>query len=337
MSILIFKSREDFLKKYEKPKTKKFVITCLNVWDSFLRHMQTDEKTILSIMQDEGERYLILAHMVNYWKRNKSPKTIRDYFSFIKKWLRYNNIKIDDEKIKDHITFPKKLKERPVPLDRDKIKMLVENSKPIYKCLWLCLASTGMRVGELLQITISMIDFRIEPVKITIPANLTKTGVERITFLTPEAVRLLKDIIKDKKPEDRVFSFTYWAANRYMDRLRKRLGLNQRTINGKWFHTRIHKFRKFTETTISNSVESEFAHAIIGHEKDRMEYYETPDMEMAEMYKKAIPRLTISDEQRYKDKADVLETKLKENDELRKVVMEQAKRIKRLEDLNRRF
>ena len=336
MEILIHKNREDFLKRFDNQKTCGCAQTALNVWDEFLRHLNMKESEVIGFMTKSDDRYMVLSHMTQRWKRKLSRSSMDNYFIYIKQWLKYCGIKLDDDLIKEHIRLPKKLKERPMPINRDVIKLLLENSNLVYKAFWLVLASTGMRPGkELRGLKVSDVDFSSDPPKVTIRGELAKNGMARICFLTPEASTALKKIIKDKKPNDLIFPFTYQAAWSAMNRVRRKLGLEQKTQNGKWNHLRIYKLRKFAETNLSNSVESEFAHAIIGHGKWQMTYYETPDTEMGEMFKQAIPKLTISDEQRLQDENEKLRVDKTEYQLLKKQNLEFATRLKRLEDLNK--
>jgi len=343
MSVVIERTRESFLKRFDNKKTQSVIQNSFDAWDKFLQHRKINEKAVLELMQsNNNDKYLLLSELIQHWKASKSPKTICDvYWPFIKQWIKYSGGKLDDDQLKEYIKFPKQLRQRPVPMDRDKIRLMYEKSNDVYKALWLVLASSGARIGEVLQILVSDVDFNSNPVKITIRAEIAgKNGIERITFVTPEATRLLKEICKSKEPHERVFPMVYSTVASYIMRLRKKTGLTQKTLNGKFYHVRIHKFRKFTETNISNSripeTESdEFAHAILGHEKYLMVYYETPEKEMAEMYSNAIPRLTISDEQRYKEKSDKLESQLLNQNDSKQEILELKARVKMLEDLNK--
>lgn len=300
MSLLSI-TREQFLNRYDKPKTKSQATVALIAWDRFVSHILVPESDIiLQMKQNEKERYRILDHLVQFWKNARNPKrfaqkrdptTISIYFIYAKAWLKFNEVEIDSDKVHDAVRFPKKIKERVRGMDRDMIFKLYERATPFYKALIVFCSCTGMRIGEALNARMSWIDFESDPPKVTIPGGLTKTAQERITFLTPEAVRHIREIATG----DIIFDKSYQSVWNYFDRLRKDCGFTERGINGQ-SHVRIHKLRGFAENKIGRAVDSEFAHSILGHTKDLIQYNQggTTDDEAAQDYKLAIPALTIS-------------------------------------------
>lgn len=300
MSLLTI-TKESFLNRYDKPKTRAQAQVALIAWDRFVAHLLLDEgDVILQLKNNDRERYRILDHMVQFWRFARSPKrfcqkrdptTISTYFIYVKAWLKFNDVELLDDKIKDAVRFPRKTRERVRGVDRDMIFKMYERASPWYRALIVFLSCTGMRIGEALNMRMSWIDFESDPVKITIPGQYTKTGQERITFLTPEAARHIQEISEG----DVIFNKSYQSVWVALDKLRKDCGFAERGINGQ-FHFRIHKLRGFAENKIARAVDSEYAHTILGHTKDLISYNQggTSDLEYAEDFKKAIPALTIS-------------------------------------------
>lgn len=64
--------------------------------------------------------------------------------------------------------------------------------------LTMLLVSSGLRVGEALQIKVKDLNLEANPPKINLPAEITKTGVERDVYLTREMVEILENWIKYK-------------------------------------------------------------------------------------------------------------------------------------------
>lgn len=111
----------------------------------------------------------------------------------------------------------------------EEIGRIVEYLPIQEKTLTLVLVSSGMRVDEALQLILDNIDLDNNPVKITLPAAITKTKKKRIIFITPEAEDQLtewinyrhKFIVQSNKraqgirnrtvslDDDRIFPFTY--------------------------------------------------------------------------------------------------------------------------------
>ena len=52
-----------------------------------------------------------------------------------------------------------------------------------------------MRIGELVQLRLSDIDFTTTPTTIRLPGKITKTRTARETFITTEATKSLKDYL----------------------------------------------------------------------------------------------------------------------------------------------
>jgi len=339
-------TRKDFINKYENENTRKQIRNSFHAFDAFLEEINTQEPDLIQNLkrfaksEDEDEKteiYRILDKMQLFWTKDKHPNTIKAYFNYIRLWLQYNGLRIESFQIKNFIKFPKPIRSRPIPITREVIQKLLENSPLKYKCYILLTATAGPRgIKEMLGLKIKDIDFKMNPTKLTIPGEIAKNGIERITFLTPEATELLKEYVKDRESGEKIFDFTYAAVQWHISQLRDTVGMTGKMANGKFHHLRIHKFRKFCETNISNSqipgTESdEFAHAILGHEKYLMTYYEVPEKEMAKMYSSAIPKLTISENQRLKDENGKLKEKNDEIDQMKEKFAVMEAKLARME------
>lgn len=126
--------------------------------------------------------YLFLDNFVQWLseytpkkKANLSPITIRSYLSEIIQFLRYNEILIDNDLLKHFVSLPKKLKELPQPITRDEINILVTNADEKRSALYLTLVSSGIRIGESLQLRKRNFEMKPDPAKIFLPAQITKT------------------------------------------------------------------------------------------------------------------------------------------------------------------
>ena len=290
-------TRAGFVDRYNKPKTRTAAVTALSAWDAFLRDRGLGEADLFVALRNDPEknqRYILLDQLVQHWKRTKSVSSMKTYLYFVKAWLKLNDIALDQFKLKEYVRIPKGVRERRKGIDQNVIrKILACATNPLYKTMIYVLVSSGMRIGEVLEMRASWIDFGSRPVKITIPGIHTKTQTDRITFVTPEAEKWLRDICAGKKPEDRVFPVSYNTALAYIARIRKKCGFTERGANG--FSTvRIHAFRGFAENRMSR-FNPEFAHAMLGHTKDLNSYYQSgqTDEVAGEDYMKATEFLTI--------------------------------------------
>lgn len=299
-------SREQFLDRYDKDKTKEQAIVSLVAWDRFVTHMLIPEPELFEqMLKNEKQKYLLLDHMIQFWKKARHPKdfkrmrhptTINTYYIYVISWLKMNEIDIDTSKARQYIKFPKAIRERVRGIDHTMIERMYVKAEPFYKALIIILSCTGMRISEVLHMRYDWIEWSDgeEPIKITIPGEFTKTGQERITFATPEARDWINELRENKKDSDIIFDKSYQSVWAYMDRLRKKCGYDTRGNNG-IHHVRIHKLRGFAENKLARAVDSEYAHSILGHTKDLIQYNQggTTDKEAADDYKLAIPALTI--------------------------------------------
>lgn len=316
--------RNEFINRYDRQKTQCLAVTALKAWDDFLATKNYNEGDLffeLRKPESKTRRYIILDQFVQFCKQDKFPTTIRTYFNYVKGWLKYNEVELDNDKIKTDIKFPKPVRDRVRGVDRTMIRGLIEMCNQFYKGLWYVLAYTAMRISEALNMKWAWIDFAVSPLKITIPGRYTKTGQERITFAGGEAEEWLrttyeeqqKTIPKEKLKDEYVFAkngkrISYFAAWDYFDRRRKKLGFVERGSNG-FYHYRPHKYRGYAENKIGRGDGgAEFAHSILGHTKGLIEYNQSgaTDEDARKDYESALPYLIISDEQRYKDENEKL-------------------------------
>ncbi len=86
------------------------------------------------------------------YKKGTSSKTLKVYFSLLKPYVHYRGIKISDKEIKDNVNLPKIIKEQKEPLTIQKIHDILKIAGFDKKSLYLCLLSSGMRIGDAVQI-----------------------------------------------------------------------------------------------------------------------------------------------------------------------------------------
>ena len=281
-------TRESFMERYDKAKTRTNIRYTFVAWDHFLTDNNINEADLFLRMRDGKEDpYRILDAVVQYWKvpheycGKKGATTIQNYFNFLKAWVKYNGIRLDNDDIRSHIKFPKPVRERVRGIDKAMIRNTIQLCNAFYRGLWYVLAYTGMRIdSECLNMKWSWIDFRTSPLMIIIPGQHTKTSQERMTFAGGEAEKWLRQRYESLKPQQTDFVFvnprtgrklTYGAAYTYFARRRGNLELVERGANGR-YHYHPHKYRAYTENKLAKGADSEFAHSILGHTKDLISY-----------------------------------------------------------------
>ena len=280
---------------------------------------------ISKIKKEELDVYNVLQDFVVYCdKIGKKPNTIKCWMAPTKGFLRQMGIRIYSEDFKQRIRLPKTIRQREEPLTKEIIIRILQVLPLKLRAGVLVAIASGMRIGEIVQLKISDIDFNSKPTRIKIRGETTKTREDRETYLTDEATRILIDYIikyygwkKDEKNEnlqnqiifDRTMarpknrtalksSFRRRAVGNLEASLRKyTLGipeLAQLNQNGR-FQVHFHAFRKFFYTIVSNSVGGDFANALLGHRFYLDTYYSMTEEKRKELYLKAEPYLTISD------------------------------------------
>lgn len=238
--------------------------------------------------------YRLLNEFVVYlYKLGKKPATIKVTFASAKGFLRHNGIKIYNEDIKQQVKIPKISKHREEPLTKEILVRLLRIMPLKLQTVILMASASGMRIGELVQLRISDIDFESKPTTIYIRAETTKTRQARETFITTEASIALKDYLAGsfgwKKGESTqpmqntvIFGRTSGkktsnqgefksvasaksvlseSLRRYVSRIPE---LNKFNENGrKMIH--FHGFRKYFRTVAGDATNRDFAEAIMGH------------------------------------------------------------------------
>ncbi len=309
-------------------ETVKTYGNCIKKFKQFLSSKyETDLDQIVSkIKEGNLDVFKMFNEFVVFQdKSGLQPRSIHLSVNAVKSFLRHCGIKIYTEDFKHSVRLPKKYNVQEIPITKEIIIRLLRNVSPKLQAMILVAVSTGMRVSELVQFTVSDIDFESEPVKIRLRAETTKTRTAREVFLTHEAVIALKDYLKryhkwetglpvnTKRP---VFGRTSMSKNPVKNDSSLKLApcfaaksLVQKSLEGAIkkipeFDARMengkrvihfHAFRKFFRTTVGNVCGRDYAEALMGHSFYLDTYYQLPDEKKREMFLEVEPHLTISD------------------------------------------
>ena len=294
---------------------RKFLETRYNLKESdFISKIKSQEIDVYAVLRE---------YVIHLDKKEYSPGSIRGFLAIVKGYLRYMGIKIYAEDCKYTVKIPKSITTREEPLTKEILVRLMRNLSPKIQTVVLVAIASGMRIGEIVQLRISDVDFSLKPVKIRLRAETTKTRESRETFLTEEAVNSLKDYlrkfygwkdgannehIKDqiifgrtsmvtvtrKVIKDKTHSTVNLMQKMLFHQIAKIPDLSRNNENGrKSIH--FHAFRKYFRTVVGNACGRDFAEAIIGHKFYLATYYNLSEAQKKELYLKAEPYLTISD------------------------------------------
>jgi integrase len=276
------------------------------------------------VKNNKTDIYKVLSDYVIFLSKSGIyPRTVKQWFSGVKSYLTHIGIEIYNEKCKQRVRLPKIHKIRKEPLTRDLI-IRVLNVLPFkLRTVFYVAIASGMRIGEIAELRLSDIDFTNNPTKIFIRAETTKTREDRETFLTTEATSVLKDYLNRyftwKETDSnlnlqkvKIFGRTSLAKRKILPKIDEQRGsvdileqslnnylknipdLNIKMRNGKRL-IHYHALREFFYTTVSNTVGSNFAHALMGHHSYLDTYYSLSEKDQIKMYLKCEAHLTMSD------------------------------------------
>ena len=243
---------------------------------------------------DETQREESACDVYQSWinwsfKKGISPKTLKVYFSLLKSYLHYRGIKISEKDIKANVTLPKLIKEEKHPLSMDQIHDILKIASYSKKSLYLALLSSGMRIGEAVQIRKKDTSFSSGRLSVKIPARITKTKTGRTVYISKEATNAITP--KRNKIED---DDLLWGTNdnyltavqadvkafsKYVDKL----GLDERYDSGTRKIT-LHSFRAFFFTRAARIHDENYAHMMTGHGGYLMEYDRLEEEQKLDMY-----------------------------------------------------
>jgi len=361
-----YKSIADFLEFIESRATKASYKSALKEFFTFLNttpdaYITEDirllEKSAKIKSLDKYSKDILRFFM--HIKISKSPHTVTGYVSTIKVFLRSQNIEIEG-KIWDQIkhTKPKNraiTKEK--PLTPEEIAKILDKGETLEKALFLCLASSGMRVGELLQVTLDDVDTTRSPTKINVIYDLSmgrtvKDRDSRTVFISDEATNYLKTWLEvrdahmkraiarthiktwhgevTKKLEDpRVFPYGATTVRFMWDSMCKKAGLYETDDRTHYNVRHIHCLRKFFKTYFSRMEESqarEITSRLLGHDEYLdANYLQFTEEQLAQYYLKGMKHVTIYD--RPIENKEIFEKQQSEINDLRKLVDQMMKTI----------
>ena len=81
-------------------------------------------------------------------------------------------------------------------LDHETLRSILQHMDIKGKALVLTLASSGIRIGEALQLRLEDVNLETDPAEIVIRGEYTKTGEQRFVFISREAKQALKEWLK---------------------------------------------------------------------------------------------------------------------------------------------
>ena len=298
-------------------QSKRTYLSGIKHFQEFLnaKYSRKTVETILSslnndanILEQKIDIYQLLNDFVSYLiQLNLSIPSISLYIAAIRSYLAYYDIDVIPSKFKRKVKMPKHYREDEEPLDVSDIrKILLSCNNRRLKSYLLILASSGLRATEACALRLRDFDFSINPTKIHVRKEYSKTKVSRDVYISDEATHCLKQWIdwkyrdkgewtKEKEEDDLIFTVyrTSFEPNPYhlyvgmvteFENLLVTIGMDDRKQDGLKIRRKItlHSFRRFVKTAISDQAGKDYSEWFLGHSKSP--YYTKKEPERREVY-----------------------------------------------------
>jgi len=230
-------------------------------------------------------------------KLKHSPVTTRLYLTAWCQFLRYEGVRVEKDDIKNRVMPPKKIKTYGGrPFTSDEIRTILRVAQFKYRAVFLTALSSGLRAGELGALQIKDISLTKSPVEIHVRAETSKSREERTTYVSDEAAYQLREITRDRGPDEYVFGndkpLSTDSITSAATRILKRAKI--RNVNGK---VSFHSTRKwFTTFLVLGKVPLPVVELMCGRQIGVTQSYLKPTEEqIREYYSKALQRATLSE------------------------------------------
>lgn len=201
-------------------------------------------------------------------------------------------------------------------LDRDVLATILQQLDIRGRAIVLTLASSGMRIGELLQIQIRDVNLSAVPCEITIRGTYSKTGEPRVTFCSSEATDALRAWLQvrdqvvarsfgrhatlvsrgqpDKMPDNRLFPFSQHTINCAWKLALDKCGMRESDPTTRRTTLHLHMLRKFFHSQLKLGCPEEVVEALMGHRGYLSGAYRRyTKKQLAEYYAKGEPQLLV--------------------------------------------
>ncbi len=339
---------KNFLNSYDNSGTRKNLYNTIKLFFESIYEEATPENLDAMAEKYFSEKRDYEKDIRNFLSslNGSAPLTIRLKLSSLKTFLIENEVELS---LKFWRMVNRRIKgSRALTLDRiptvPELKQILMHMPIQGRAVYLCLASSGMRIGELLKTNLDDLYLSEEPAHVQIRGEVTKTGNSRHAFFSREAKEALVEWLKvredylksaigkshlyDKSAYDsRLFPFNASTAYCHWKRALHKSELSGRDKSTDREKLHPHVLRKFFRTRLGAAgIQIDVIEALMGHEGYLTEVYRkytVPDL--AKFYLKGEPSLLVfTDTQKVVEFQKAIEQK---NKELQKDIEEKNTRL----------
>jgi len=272
----------------------------------------------MKITKNKKDVFKALQSFVNWLTKNGiAHSSIPIYFSHLRTILYYHGIPITDQERKKEIKYPKITEDEKHGLTVEEIKLILETAGRKKKALYLMMLSSGLRIGEAVQLKKQDLELLDGNFMIKVRGNTTKIQKGRTTFMSKEATRLVIPFWKMLDDNKLIFGTnknpvlaTSAEHVRFYD-YRKKTGFTKKYDDSKRFHISLHSFRAYFITKVSRH-DHNLAKRLAGQKSYLEQYDRMSTKEKLELYKKAEPDLFIYEQKPVPEEIQELKQKLEE-------------------------
>ncbi|MDV0440964.1 tyrosine-type recombinase/integrase [Methanorbis furvi] len=275
-----------------------------------------------------------------------SPKTISLRIGFLIHYLKMNDIAFSaaqDSILSGRLPRSVTVHDEDY-LTTERLRSVLAQSDVMMRAIILVLASSGMRIGEVLSFDISQMHGN----EIHMRASQMKGQKPHVYFISVEAVQAVNEwlkvrdvfatraLLKTKKClghssviSSCVFPYSYSSIGVKFTLVMQKAGLYERDMVTRRGRITLHSIRKWTDSTMKIHISSNLANALIGHfEAGDSSYRRYTREQLREAYAKVEPYLTILAPQEYADLKSETQQQLASHDKLLVGLMEENYQIK---------
>ncbi|MCH7647740.1 MAG: site-specific integrase [Thaumarchaeota archaeon] len=291
-----------------------FDLFCKEKYDQGIEEIVDD----LALLKKQETIFDILQNWLNWNKIAAS--SLKTYFIRLNSFLHYMGIKLDSRDVKSELIFPKIQEEELYPLQIEDITKILSAASYDKRGMYLAQISSGMRLGEIVQIRKKDLVLGSDRIMVKIPAKITKSQQARTTFLSKEAEKMIRHTLKKLDDDDLVWGNNPIPINNEiveitnLHRYLSKCGLDMKYDSGQ-YKINTHSFRAFFITKISRH-DPNFAKKLAGQKGYLLQYDRMTDREKLDKYLEIEKDLIIDPTERQKAKITELEKNQKRIEEL---------------------